>query len=529
MWISELQLLNIKAFADSGPLQLSKRINVVVGRNNAGKSTLLHSLLCMQAANQQHLFTQAREARRIGTPESSIRIRLKDIDAAYFNTPGIEDGTEGEVTIAFAADSLPREFPYKVIGTNSASIPAVKPITNQEPDNFIFPYTVRRFAQYYNNLTSNNPAQQKYVLDSLAQLADKIHPFTQSSNEFHEQFDKLCRDLIGSYMGIIEGPNGHIPGIYAGRNAGSIPLLQMGDGVPHIVGLIINLLKAEKKLFVIEELENSINPEPLKLLLEEIKRSAREQYNQFIISTHSNIVLQSLASEEESTIIEVTQAPATPRGIPTSTCTPIERNDIEARRRVLMSLGYALADNDMYDGWLILEESSAATIIHKFLIPYFAPKLEKVLGIIDSKGYNQVTNQFLAIAHTFLYLHLTPIYTHRVWVIIDGGKSEQDIIDQLRRSFPTWPSEHFDQFSEHNFEMYYPSFFHEEVERVLHLPTHNDEEKRTKQQEKHKLRENLMEWIDKDPDRAVEAFTSSAAEVITKLKAIESKLAENAR
>jgi AAA15 family ATPase/GTPase len=40
MWISELQVRNIKSFADSGIIQLSKGINVIVGKNNAGKSTL---------------------------------------------------------------------------------------------------------------------------------------------------------------------------------------------------------------------------------------------------------------------------------------------------------------------------------------------------------------------------------------------------------------------------------------------------------------------------------------------------------
>src|SRR5260370_403976 len=368
LWISELQVINVKSFADSGLLQLSKGINVIVGKNNAGKSTLLQSVLCMQSTNQQHPFSQPKEARRIGTSESTVRIRLQDIEAAYFNTEGISDGEQGDLIISFTSDTLPRAFTFIPEGINSAAIPDVKPITHQEPNNFILPYTIKRFAQGFNPLMSNSSPQPKWVLESLTQLTEKIQPYTQSTHPLHEQFDKLCQGLIGSPMCIIEGINGHLPGIYTSQN-GSIPLSQMGDGVPHIVGLIVHLLKAENKLFIIEELENGINPGALKLLLEEIKTSAKERQNQFIISTHSNIVLQSLASEPTSKIIEVIQDQMKPGDIPDSSCVQIEKGDVEARRRVLMNLGYSLADSDMFDGWLILEEASRETVFAQFWTP----------------------------------------------------------------------------------------------------------------------------------------------------------------
>jgi energy-coupling factor transporter ATP-binding protein EcfA2 len=529
MWISELQVVNIKAFADSGVLRFSKGINIVVGKNNAGKSTLLQTVLCLQTSNQQY-FSHPSEAKRIGAGESIVRIRLEEIDAAYFNTEGISDGATGDVRMVFTPDSLPKEFayvPYIPEGTNIVAIPGVKQITNQEPNNFIFPYTVKRFAQYFNNLTSNNQTQQKYILESLSQLADKIQPFTQTSHLRHKQFEELCHSLLGSSMGIIEGGTGHLPGIYAGR-IGRIPLSQMGDGMPHIVGLIVQLLNAEKKLFVIEELENSINPEPLKRLLEEIKRSAKEQGNQFLISTHSNIVLQALASEEDCTIIEVTQPQVSDGAIPTSVCTSIAKNDVEARRRVLLGLGYSLADSEMYDGWLILEESSAQTVIRKFLIPYFAPKLANILGIIATGGYNQAGNQFMTLYQNFLYLHLTPAYAQRVWVIVDAGEEERKELDRLRQKFLRWPSEHFSQFSEHDFERYYPACFQEEVQRILALPTKGNEAKK-RQEQKTELLKRVLAWIDEDRDRAKKEFKVSAKTVIAKLKTIEKKLAPDTK
>ncbi len=135
----------------------------------------------------------------------------------------------------------------------------------------------------------------------------------------------------------------------------------------------------------------------------------------------------------------------------------------------------------------------------------------------------------MALAQNFLYLHLTPAYAQRVWVIIDAGEREQRVIERLRRDFNSWPPEHFDQFREHDFERYYPACFQDEVEEIL-KPAHGDEAKKKKQERKSKLREKVMKWIEEeDTDRVKEAFLSSAGEVIAKLKTIESKLAANTR
>ena len=525
MWISELQVVNLKSFADSGRLQLDKGINVLVGKNNAGKSTLQQAVLCLQT-NQQSIFPQLKEALRIDTASSTVHIHLRDIEATYFNNEGISHGDQGSLTIQFTHSGQVQTFTHE--GKESTKIADIKPITNQEPDNFILPYTTKRFGRGFENLRSGNTqSQPENVLESLTELANKIQPLTQTTHPLHTRFDELCRSLIGSPMGIIEGPYGHLPGIYAGQN-GRIPLSQMGDGVPNILGLIVHLLKAKSKLFIIEELENSINPEPLKLLLGEIKASANERQNQFLISTHSNIVLQSLASEEGCKIIEVTQAQIRPGELPESSCIQIERDDVEARRRVLMNLGYSLADSDMFDGWLILEEASAETIIRKFLIPQFAPKLINMLGIIATMGYAQAENQFIALAQNFLYLHLTPAYKQKIWVIIDAGENENQVIERLRNGFKSWPTEHFDQFTEHDFEKYYPSCFQDEVEKVLKMPAKGTEAKKEKQEAKKALLINLMKWIEEDINRAKQEFELSAQEVIGKLRNIERKLLEKA-
>ena len=45
------------------------------------------------------------------------------------------------------------------------------------------------------------------------------------------------------------------------------------------------------------------------------------------------------------------------------------------REDLLAHLGHELYDYGLYDGWLILEEASAETIIKDYLINWFVPAL----------------------------------------------------------------------------------------------------------------------------------------------------------
>ena len=147
----------------------------MLAKNNAGKSTLLQSVLCLQSTSQQSFF-QPKEAMRVGASEFTVRIRLQDIEAAYFNTHGIEEGDHGDVTLSFTPESLPRAFTFISRGTDSAEIPGVKLITHQEPHNFILPYTMKRFAQSFNTLSGNNAPQPKWCLNRLISWRTKFNP-----------------------------------------------------------------------------------------------------------------------------------------------------------------------------------------------------------------------------------------------------------------------------------------------------------------------------------------------------------------
>src|SRR5208282_6863616 len=48
MWVKSLHLKNIKSFADSDEIEFSSGINLLVGPNNAGKSTIIRAISVLQ-------------------------------------------------------------------------------------------------------------------------------------------------------------------------------------------------------------------------------------------------------------------------------------------------------------------------------------------------------------------------------------------------------------------------------------------------------------------------------------------------
>src|SRR5688572_15663099 len=119
----------------------------------------------------------------------------------------------------------------------------------------------------------------------------------------------------------------------------------MGEGVPNIVHLLASLATSSGKLFLIEEPENDLHPSALRLLLDLIIESSTK--NQFVISTHSNIVVSHLCGSSNSQLLRVTSAREV---LPLNSRVEVVPRSSEARFAVLRELGYASSDFDLWEG-----------------------------------------------------------------------------------------------------------------------------------------------------------------------------------
>jgi hypothetical protein len=282
----------------------------------------------------------------------------------------------------------------------------------------------------------------------------------------------------------------------------------------------VTLLTEDNKLFLVEELENDIHPTALKKLLELIVSKSKN--NQFVLSTHSHIVLKYLGVVPNSKIFFLDWSPSTLKNgqienVHTTTIREIE-NSPEARINLLEKLGYDFYDFELYQAYLILEESSAERVIRDFLIPNFVPFLYNRLKTIASKGVDDLKPRVIDFQRLFVFLHTNPIYKDKVWVVADGDKKGEEVIVDLLNIFQSWGKDHFINFSKANFEEYYPEKFKKKIDGLSGLSHDN------KRIFKRELLEEVMDWSLNNRNEAIKAFEKSADEVIKLLRKIEKRL-----
>ncbi len=84
MWVSKILLSNIRGFSNS-EIEFSKKINVLIGPNNCGKTTILNSVFSLQASPLNKLDT------RIGSKRNAfVDIWLQNAEkAGQWKIPGI--------------------------------------------------------------------------------------------------------------------------------------------------------------------------------------------------------------------------------------------------------------------------------------------------------------------------------------------------------------------------------------------------------------------------------------------------------
>lgn len=498
MRVSHLNINGFRSIESTGKPIVLSNLNILVGANNAGKSSIIKALHLLQTGSIN------REDIRAGHNSFTVNIHLKDIPRGHSILKSRE-WNSAEYSVFFNKEGV---LTFTI--SNGEVNPATDQIPNKEPAHFIVPFLAKRktasFAQ---------DVRQEYALsiaNDLQYLAAKLSRISNPSYPTHDAYVSTCKAVLGFLVSAVPGDQGLKPGIYL-PDRSTIPIEQMGEGVPNIAALLISLAESREKLFLIEEPENDLHPKALKALLDLIIESS--QYNQFVISTHSNIVVRHLASIEGSKLFNIkTEANV----LPTKASVELVPQTVEARMDVLKELGYSFSDFDLWDGWLIVEEASAERIIRDYLIPWFVPELTRV-RTISTKGADEVEPMFKDWNRLVCYSHLEEAYRNRAWVRVDGDMKGKEIVDRLKGTYKTWTPDRFNIYTQPQFENYYPQDFSKEVQTVLGVT-----DRRKRQEEKKSLSERVRAWLDEDKVRGKAALEVSAKEVIDDLKLISIQL-----
>ena len=405
-------------------------------------------------------------------------------------------------------DSPLEAFELRLDAIGSRGVGEMQPT---EPNNFIYPYFSGRKVADFSEVVNQGTARA--VTGNLSNLPAKVDDLLDVEHPNHDQYVTLVRELISIPISAVASTGGKSAAMRINKTDW-INISRMGEGVAQMLGLIVQLCVAENRLFLLEEIENDIHPEALKALLRAIEFTSSS--NQFVISTHNNIVLRHLGAIDSTKIFDVQSSLEVDHGdrLQTSTVELVEHT-VEARTRLLTDLGYELSDLDLHDGWIIFEESSAEKIVRECLIPWFAPRLSRV-KTVSSRGTGGIPSAFEALNKLVLFSHLESRYAGKVLVLVDGDRSGLEAVAKLRSDYSSWDEASFRSFEQADFEKYYPDEFGQRAAQALAEP-----DKHKKRQAKKELLKDVLEWTTEDEARAKKAFASSADEIIKLLQAFE--------
>ena len=398
MYIQRIEIDGIRCYKRAA-LDFSRGINLLSGENNSGKSTIIHALHAIQSG------MLGPDSVRFGDPHGSVKIHLTGPRGSQFYTP-VKTFLDNHNAVEFVA-----QFVISADGsTNSANYfvgQATAPFTvfpSTQPGNLMVPYFSQRRAAEISEAVG---AQATFTVGgNLEHLVPKVDRCL-TSRQLRDSYRLACEQVFGFEVTTFPTNNGKMAGLEINAVLQQyISIRRLGAGIAQSLGLIVELLLAEDKIFLIEEIENDLHPTALRALLDLVVQST-EKGNQFIISTHSSVVVRTLGGAEGS---KVWRTERVADSLPPESKIAELASDPTARHALLQSLGYDFGDFGLYDAWLIFEESSAERIVREFIIPWFAPGLAGRVRTLAAQGASDVEPRFLDLHRLFVFTHLEPAY-----------------------------------------------------------------------------------------------------------------------
>jgi predicted ATPase len=309
---------NFRGFSEL-TLQNIRRVNLITGKNNVGKSALLEALF-MSAAYKPELGMSVNALRgfadfiidssssaspiwsnlffnrdtsceivldsKLNDENRTIRIRhLKDVDelaqASRYIQERISKEPQGSdvavlsptsaqiLSLNFERNIEPKLGQYFLIADKTGI--RVEPIT-PEPR-----FHTNMLTARYRNL--NEDAQRFSQLTRAGKLDDLINAL------------RILEPRLTNLLLLVEGNSTYIHGHLQGV-AMPLPLLLMGDGINRLASIILSMFSAANGVMLIDEIENGIHHAALTNVWKAIDSASRAFNTQVFATTHSYECIQ---------------------------------------------------------------------------------------------------------------------------------------------------------------------------------------------------------------------------------------------
>lgn len=298
MHLDSLKIKNFRILEDVEVKKLG-HVNLIVGKNNSGKSTVLEALALLASGFEPETVKKINLSRNINKfipdykePFSSTLFSIYNFISQNFKDKNTYIGSDNYfINFGYIIPNSDKKFEgkYGYIMTDDLNKFKFQISSNQEFSNYKeLSFGENRKAQHLYEFIDTNVINVSH----LAKIWDEI--ILTEAEDLALQMLQIIEPSIKD-LAFIDEDNQRVPYVRLQKVDERIPLHSMGDGIFRLLQIILKVLKAKDGFLLIDEFENglhySVQPEVWRLIFELAKR-----FNiQVFATTHSWDCIESFA------------------------------------------------------------------------------------------------------------------------------------------------------------------------------------------------------------------------------------------
>lgn len=333
-----LKISNYKCFGDAPQgFEDVYPVNVIIGRNNSGKSTLLE--LLKYAVDPQFVFAKPQWRNSKTPPSVELQIPLAEERLKPQFSPNSSNGPISGNHWDFGKKYIGERITWREEASrperNREFIAISKQISPSNPNQL--EQLQHLFLQCAHNpmlgLKYRHLAAERNIQPEPDSNSINISPSGAGATTLIQQLlykdvhdDRHIRgtlldginsvfapDVEYSEIGCKQIQNTHAWEIYlTEQKKSAFPISQMGSGIKTVILVLLNLLlpdieesSPDRFLFAFEELENNMHPALQRRLLTYLLQFAKKRKSLMFLTTHSNVAIDVFANSEDAQLIHV--------------------------------------------------------------------------------------------------------------------------------------------------------------------------------------------------------------------------------
>lgn len=332
-----ISIKNYKCFEDTTGFESIKRVNIIIGRNNSGKSSLLDVIehIC-----QNNYTFDVATIRNNTLPEIIFQTKIPEDSIRQTFPQNTTGGGIGGNHFIYGQQFISRDIRWKKVNKSISMIecdesdilPKLSSLSNYSEGlvkNLIIELEnkhFRRIAAERDVVPESGSNEDINIHSNGRGLTNAIQAFINRSSLPSDLVEKkllaalneiFAHDAIFTDIVCQLHVNSNLWEIYLEEeHKGRIALSKSGSGLKTVMTVLVNLFlipAIENKalseyVFGFEELENNIHPALLRRLNSYLYKASTEHDFTYFLTTHSNVLIDQFSKQKDAQIIHVTQS-----------------------------------------------------------------------------------------------------------------------------------------------------------------------------------------------------------------------------